>query len=52
MRMGWTRHDSVGKQKLLTEKIFVREFQLLILHYLLDFANIYHYHENTKQLNN
>ena len=43
MRMQWIRHNPVGKEKLSTEKIFGGQ---------LDFANIYHYRKNTKQLIN
>ena len=49
--MGQIRHNSVGKRKLLIEKIFGREFQVRGC-YLLDFADIYRYHENTKKLIN
>ena len=31
MRMEWVKHNSVDKQKLLTEKIFSRDFQVLLL---------------------
>ena len=47
--MGWTRYRLVGKEKLLTEKLFSREFQAV---FLLDFADICHNLENTKHLNN
>ena len=30
MRMGWKRHNPVGKQILLTEKIFGKEFQVVV----------------------
>ena len=49
MRMGWQRHNSVGTQKYLTETYSTGNFQE---DYLLDFGDIYHYHENPKQLNN
>ena len=29
-RVKWIRHNSVGKQKLFTEKIFGREFQVIL----------------------
>ena len=43
------RHNSVGKQKLLTEKIFGWIFQVVLL---VGLANIHHYHENIKRFNN
>ena len=29
IRIGWIRHNSIGKQKLFTEKIFGREFHVV-----------------------
>ena len=47
--MRWIRHNSIGKQKLFgLQKIFGRKFSII----QFNFANIYHYCENTKQLNN
>ena len=47
--MEWIRRNSVGKQKLLGDTYLTGNFQW---YYLLVFADIYNYHENTKQLNN
>ena len=49
MRVRWIRHNSVGKQKLLTKKYLAGNFKQ---YYLLDSADIFHYHENTKHFNN
>ena len=46
--MGWKRNNSIGKQKLVTEKYLVGNFKK---YYLLDSADIYQY-ESTKQVKN
>ena len=52
MRMGWITHNSVGKQKFLTKNSLAGVSRSIIFCYLLDFLDIYHYHENTKQIKN
>ena len=48
IRMGLIWNNSVSKKNILTKKIFSRPIFSSIDQ--VDFDNIYHYHENTKQL--
>ena len=53
MRMGLLKHNSVGKQTLLTKKKKKTYLAVNFKYYcFLDFANIYSNHENVKQLIN
>ena len=51
MRVGWIKHNSVDKQKFLSEKIFGREFQVALFSQFR-WYDICHSCENTKQLKN